>query len=382
MPRTLDPNLSGSFLSLGYVDEYGNDMAGQAVLEPETLVAAASEPRARSADQIMGEQIRSARRLRDRLATAKRDVVRQMLAGAEIAFAEALRHAGVRAISRARNKQSKAAAATVAAAFDSRQSLQPFFAALGVNETSLLHGSFSSYEAQVKAWLEAHRDTTRRIALEEGWDDEVDDLVSGDDDSDTLAATFLAASLFALAATRILSGDDPTVDAKGEVSGVIPTGLVTRSLDVAAGRAFATMGESALELPTLVPIQRADIEELIATGLRDRLRASLTGELRARRQSGRDASRIVNALDGLDEDEPMTEYVWVHGFYGQPKTIFEPHERLDGHRTTDPENDDTFLNIDAWPEADRYFPGDHLGCTCELVAQVPGALDTYVEAVA
>lgn len=381
------PSFGEMSIALGHPPDerpagYGDDVVGQTLVRPEPREAAAKEPRARSAQQIMSEQIRSARRLRDRFAIAKRDVVRQLAAGAEIAFAEALRHAGVRAISRARNKQSRAAAVTVAAAFDSRQSLQPFFAALGVNETTLLAGSFSEYERQVKQWLEAHRHAQQRIALEEGWDDEVDDLVSGDDDSDTLAATFLAASLFALAASRILSGDDPTVEAKGEVSGVVPNGLMTRSLDVASGRAYATLGESALEAPTLVPLQRADVEELIATGLRDRLRSSLSAELRARRQSGRDATTIVNALDGLDADEPMTEYVWVHGFYGDPKTVFEPHLRLDGHRTTNPEGDDEFLNIEAWPEGGRYFPGDHSGCTCELVAQVPGAVDRFVDAVA
>ena len=357
---------------------YG-DAVGQTLMEPRE---AAAKERARSAPQIMGEQIRSARRLRDRLATAKRDTVRQLAAGAEIAFAEALRHAGVRAITKAANRQSKAAAATVASAFENRQSLQPFFAALGVNESQLLAGSFAAYQAQVQAWLEAYRKEQRRIAREEGWDDEGDDLIAGDEDHDNLAAGFLGAALFALAASRLLAGDDPTVDARGEVSGVVPTGLVLRTLDVANGGAHVTLGASPMEMPTLTPLDRPDVEHMIAEGLRDRLRDSLTGELRARTDTGRDTSPIERALSDLDADAPLTEYVWAHGFYGEPKQRFDPHYNLDGVRTTDPEHDERFLNTGDWPEGDYYFPSDHLGCTCELVAQVPSALDSFVDAVA
>ncbi|MEG7747611.1 hypothetical protein U2065_14820, partial [Listeria monocytogenes] len=45
-------------------------------------------------------------------------------------------------------------ATTVATAFETHQSLTPFFAALGVNETDLLAGSFASYETQARQWLE------------------------------------------------------------------------------------------------------------------------------------------------------------------------------------------------------------------------------------
>lgn len=345
----------------------------------------------RTANQIMGEQVRSARRLRDRFAAAKRDTVRQLVAGAEIAFLEALRHAGVRAITKARNKSTRAAAQTVASAFENRQSLQPFFAALGVTEMDLLAGSFGAYQTQTAAWLEAQQREMQRIIRQEHWEDEEAALAPGDDHTIGLAAAFLAGSLFALAASRILSGDDPTVEAKGEVSGVIPTGLVVRTLDVAAGRAHVTMGESPTDMPTLTDLQTRSIEGVIADGLRERLRDSLTGELRARRESGADEGPIRDALDGLDTEVPLTEYVWVHGFYGEPRQDFEPHQRLNGERFTGGpadgdrspvEEDDRLINDTGWPDSDYYFPGDHLGCTCELVAQVPSALDAYVDAVA
>jgi hypothetical protein len=135
-------------------------------------------------------------------------------------------------------------------------------------------------------------------------------------------------------------------------------------------------------MPTLHPLDVQNFEAMIADELRDRLTNSLTGELRAREADGADTTSIRTALDGLDTEVPMTEYVWVHGFYGEPKTIFEPHERLDGTRTTDPEGDPTFTNDGDWPDNSLYYPGDHLGCTCELVAQVPSALDAFVDAIA
>lgn len=112
--------------------------------------------------------------------------------------------------------------------------------------------------------------------------------------------------------------------------------------------------------------------------------------MRARQDSGRDTSTIEAALDGLDTEVPMTDYVWVHGFYGEPKRVFEPHRDLNGeHFTGGPatgdrspvEEDDRLLNTTGWPETSHYFPGDHLGCTCELIAQVPSALDTFVDSV-
>jgi hypothetical protein len=358
-------------------EDYGDPVTlGQTVTRPESRFAAT---RRKTAKQLMGEEIRSARRLRDRFATSRRDTVRQLAAGAEISFAEALRHAGVRATTKARNRQSAAAAARVASTFERRESLRPFFATLGINESTLLAGSFGAYQQQAQAWLEARRRELRKILREERWD-ELD--VPGNEETDSHAAGFLAAALFALAAARILASDDPAVEPRGEVSGVVPNGIITRALDVADGRAGVTLGASAVEMPTLHSLDTTDLEAEIADGLRSRLLDTLNGELRAREADGADTTSIANAIDSVDTEAPMTEYVWVHGFYGEPKTIFEPHERLDGTRTTDPEGDPAFVNDGDWPDTASYYPGDHLGCACELVAQVPSALDAYVDAVA
>lgn len=357
------------------------------VTAPDRQAATRRKRHAQSAREIIADEVRSAKRLTARLAVLRRDSVRELLAGAEIAFAEALRNAGIRAITKTRNKKGRAAAATVASAFDRHESLVPFFAALGVTESDLLAGAFQSYGTQAQAWLEQRRRQERQIIREErGPDDE--DMSGGDENTDALGAAFIVAALLALARQRILSGNEPTDTEPGEVSGAIPAGIITRGLSVASGMAVPTFGETADQIPTLhAAIGARSIEAAIADGLRDRLTEHLTGELRMRRADdpNADVTSITNALDQLNQPEPtMTEYRWVHGFYGEPKTIFEPHEQLGANEftTTDPEQDEALRNDGSWPETEFFQPGDHLGCTCEWVAQVHSAVDSLVQAVA
>jgi hypothetical protein len=165
---------------------------------------------------------------------------------------------------------------------------------------------------------------------------------------------------------------------------------VTRALGVADRQSQVTFGEVRTEMPTLSALDVRPVEQYIAEGLRERLRDTLTGELRGRRDDGTDTTSIEEALSDLDGETPLTEYVWVHAFYGEPQRRFEPHYRLDGERFTGGptedgrspvEEDDRLVNDTDWPEQPYYFPGDHLGCTCELVAQVPSAIDSFVDAV-
>lgn len=62
---------------------------------------------------------------------------------------------------------------------------------------------------------------------------------------------------------------------------------------------------------------------------------------------------------------------WVYGFYGQPKTSFEPHLALDGIEVGGLD-DPQLLNGNDWPDVPFYAPGDHYGCQCELVPIVGG----------
>lgn len=72
------------------------------------------------------------------------------------------------------------------------------------------------------------------------------------------------------------------------------------------------------------------------------------------------------------QPEHNAKWEWIHGFYGEPKTPFEPHELLDGTVVTgeDADVDERLLNDEAWPEDDFYYPGDHDSCTCDWLLLV------------
>lgn len=318
-------------------------------------------------------------RVLKRLASIRRDTGRKLLAGAEVAFEEALRLVGVRATTKAKNRSGRGLTATVREAHTRGLPLAPFFAALNTNDSDLLHGAFDSYQTQAAKWLEEQRKAERQLLRDEGWGpDEVDDLAPDDVDDDNVGtgvaagAAFLGLAMMALARSRIVNGvDEATAQSPGEVSGVIPAGYATQAMGIASGRFSMTPGESPDMLPELAALDRASIEARVADSLRETLLDTLTGELRMK--DGAEAEGFGEVVDGLT-GAPATEYVWTWGFYGEPKTPFPPHEALDGTSTTDPEGDPLVANTEDWPEGDIFFPGDHLGCTCEWVAQVGTAV--------
>ncbi len=53
---------------------------------------------------------------------------------------------------------------------------------------------------------------------------------------------------------------------------------------------------------------------------------------------------------------PQRTFTWIHSFYGAPTVPFPPHEAIDG---------DTFTAAET--ETLDLFPGDHVGCRCEMV---------------
>jgi hypothetical protein len=112
--------------------------------------------------------------------------------------------------------------------------------------------------------------------------------------------------------------------------------FVRNALRINEGTANYTLGTTPDQPPTIIHVDGPTIEE-----------------------------RIVGELS---IDAPA--FVWVHGFYGEPTTIFEPHDALDGFTTTTPDADPDLYNTEAWPEGDLFQPGDHDGCTCEWVPDV------------
>lgn len=348
-----------------------------------TRVAAARRKKADSQKRIS-----DARALVVRIADLRRDAVRQLQAGAEVALAEALRLAGVRAVTKARNRQGRAAAQTVASAYERHDSLQPFFAALGVTEADLLNGAFVSYEEQARKWMADYRRRQRAASRDLGFDP--DAVMPDESDRDAAAVAFIVGALIALARSRIVAGADPMLRGSPDsASGIIPPQIIIRAMKIADGIAVPRFGMSPDVLPELVAEISADgIVERIARELRDMLLDDLRGELRLRVDTptdvevpeGLDVASLVDAIDGIEAGtRPLTEYRWVHAFYGEPKDPFDPHAALDGIITTDPENDPAFYNDAEWPENRIFYPGDHLGCTCELVAQVPAAVDSLID---
>lgn len=317
------------------------------------------------AQRLVGAEMRKYRKVLNRLAKLRADTTRRLLAGAEVAFVEALRLAGIRAVQKARNKN-RTMAAAVEQAWVAGEGLRSHLAALGVTEEQVLAGAFDSYEAQAEAWLRARTEQQRQILADAGYDP--DEFYPDAPDHDAAAAAFLGLALMALARQRIMAGTDPVTNATpGEVSGVLPAQLGVTAVRISDGVAGFTPGETRDVIPALhVTSTRASTEQMLTDDIRDRLRDVLNTELVTAEGAARD--RLEEAIAEF-ADAP-TEYVWTWGFYGDPSVPFEPHQALDGFTTTDPEGDPDLYNSEGFPDGDLFQPGDHEGCTCEWVSQV------------
>lgn len=297
-------------------------------------------------------------KLLERLAKIRANVGRRLLDKAELAYAEAVNRAGVKVQTRSRSRgTSKTMQAQVAAVVAAQGPYEPLLAALGLKESDLLAGGFVTYNEQAQAALEDLRRRQRAAIVAAGLDPE--DFGFDDDRAEEIAvaagATLLGAGLLAIARQRILGGinhgilgADGTPRIPGEVTGNVPARVVLDAMKVAEGRARAVMPSTADDIPTTGELPGAIwLEERLA-------------ELAAEGDLG-------IASGGGERGE--VAYEWVHGFYGDPTTDFEPHATL-GDETepfTDRENDPRLLNELAWPEGDTFFPGDHDSCTCEWV---------------
>lgn len=67
-------------------------------------------------------------------------------------------------------------------------------------------------------------------------------------------------------------------------------------------------------------------------------------------------STAQEALLALLVNRLSRAFVWVHSFYGQPRVPFPPHEAISGQTFSQTEMASLLL-----------FPGDHVGCLCELI---------------
>lgn len=253
-----------------------------------------------------------------------------MLAGAEIAFAEAIRRAGVKVQTRSKSRQSAARYKEVCETVARGGGLGSHLGAIGITESEMLSGAFESYSDQARTWLSDYERRRRRAIREAGLDP--DDYLSDDGDRLDASLAVLGASLLTLTRIRLLSGDLLGVE-PGEVSGRVPARHITDALHVFEGLAHATLPETADQFP------------------------QVSDDLRAR------------ALEAmlLEGEGVQTLYVWRWAYYGEPITPFEPHQDLGASdfTTADRYDDPLLANPDAFPLGDFYQPQDHDDCSCE-----------------
>lgn len=74
------------------------------------------------------------------------------------------------------------------------------------------------------------------------------------------------------------------------------------------------------------------------------------------------------ALLNDEIDGPVeVQYEWSHGGSADP---FPPHEELDGTTWFIADEQEVLDNPDSFPDSAIYYPGDHIGCTCEYDADM------------
>jgi hypothetical protein len=120
-----------------------------------------------------------------------------------------------------------------------------------------------------------------------------------------------------------------------ETASLVPTGIVRAALAIAGGFSGGT-----------------------SAGLDDTGRPVDPSETFGGVGTGRTVRTFLQ-----DAGAELTSYQWVHGFTLNP---FVPHEDLDGFEFT-AWSDPTLSVVDAFPDVDGYYPGDHGGCSCTLI---------------
>jgi hypothetical protein len=253
-----------------------------------------------------------------------------LLAGAKVALAQALRHAGVKVSVRAR-KRPAAVRAAVGACLEAGLGLGEHLAAVGITESEMLDGAFDSYGESAHLTLAQAAKRRAAILASEGYDpsiDTVSDVTIG------AGVGFLVAALVAVARNTLMDGALPT-PAVGEVSGAVSPGIIGNAMRLTEGAASMVGAASPDDVPTLIPEP--------------------------------DAPSVADAI-AADAGVPV-DYTWVWGYYADPWRPFEPHEDLGASEftTSDPWTDPDLASDVEWTEGDLYHPGDHDGCSCEWV---------------
>lgn len=207
--------------------------------------------------------------------------------------------------------------------------------ALGLGADDLFDGSLGSLEEHFYAWTDQARVRALAELARLGIDTPGPDVDSWDEQSRSRMAdawAVLSAGLTASAAGLLFAAPGPETAAplQGEWDATLSASpAIVRDALTAAGGGPSTLAES----------------QGVTTG-------GLLG--------GEDFISFLEVLPDFD----LTGWVWT---VGAPDRPFEPHQALDGVEFTSWE-DEALTNDEAWPDYSSFFPGDHVGCQCQAVA--------------
>lgn len=318
----------------------GDGVPMAAAVEPPPFVDTTDQDGGPS-DAARKAALRKLTRLRQQLGT-------RLLAEAEHAYDAALRQAGMKVKTRARSRASSSRQAAVTRAVEAREPLRPLLAAIGMKEEELLRNAFDVLRDRAAAEFARYSERVAAVVEQTGADMRLPYEPEA-------AVDYLVACLSASVRARLLDGEQAVLAAaaprmvprarRAPSGGFDLPGLpdpdelsqaaarfTREAMRVHEGTATYTLPPTPDHLPTLVLTAEPSVEEQLAVEL---------------------------------AVEPV--WTWAHGFYGEPRTVFQPHADLDGYETTDRENNPDLVNLDAWPDGNVYAPADHDGCTCEWV---------------
>ena len=162
-------------------------------------------------------------------------------------------------------------------------------------------------------------------------------------------------------AENLLYNPDPNADEELSVNPntVVPTGVVRQALSIAGGAEAKPI--------TAADVSEMTIADVYPTGTEED-KSNVEGETSG---EGHVLTDIPDgqigtgaAVGGLLDASGMevASFTWAHGPSLNP---FEPHLDLDGTEFTN-FNDDALANPGDFPEVDFFFPGDHIGCSCDF----------------
>lgn len=277
-------------------------------------------------------------RMSARVARLDRLMLTELHASANLAFAEAMRQAGVKITTRARRGSAKAAAAWDVA--DGR--ITPaLLAAVGVTEQELLDRRFDTFGAAAAATIATRmrqqiRATAQALGLDP--DDTENEYADDIDQRAAAAAAFLVLAL-GIIARAALSGHTITpATTKGEYSGPVPFGIVRGAWNIAATRAVPP------DLSNLGP-GPADLDAI-------------------REAFARAGRTLVADLLAREQVTVIERSTWETG---DPARPFDPHQRLGEEGASwlgDDRGDILAADPGEFPYVEEYEPGDHDGCEC------------------